>query len=46
LPEGPHRVLLELADPTHKVIDSVNVEFRIPKGTLEASSLLDVRPSR
>jgi hypothetical protein len=27
---GPHRVLIELADPTHRVIDSVSVEFEIP----------------
>lgn len=27
---GPHRVLVELADPTHRVIDSVSVEFVVP----------------
>ena len=32
LPPGPHRVMIELADPTHKVIDSQTVNFEIPKG--------------
>ena len=31
LPPGQHRVLVELADPTHRVIDSQSVEFRIPE---------------
>lgn len=31
---GQHRVLLELADPTHKVITSQTVEFTIPKPTV------------
>ena len=31
LPAGPHRVLIELADPTHKVIDSQLVAFDIPQ---------------
>jgi hypothetical protein len=30
LPPGPHRVLIELADPTHHVIDSQSVSFEIP----------------
>lgn len=30
LPPGPHRVLLELADPTHHVIDSQVVTFEVP----------------
>lgn len=30
LPPGPHKVLLELADPTHKVITSQTVEFVVP----------------
>jgi hypothetical protein len=29
LAAGPHRVLIELADPTHKVIDSKTVSFEI-----------------
>jgi len=33
LPAGPHTVLVELADPTHKVIDSKTVEFVIPERT-------------
>jgi hypothetical protein len=28
---GPHRVLIELADATHKVIDSKTIAFEIPK---------------
>lgn len=28
---GPHRVLVELADPTHRVIDSVTVRFTVPE---------------
>ena len=31
LPPGPHRLLVELADPTHKVVDSSTVEFVIPQ---------------
>jgi hypothetical protein len=27
---GPHRVLVELADPTHKIIDRQTVDFTIP----------------
>jgi len=30
LTSGPHRVLIELADPTHRVIDSKIVRFEIP----------------
>lgn len=30
LPPGPHQVLIELADPTHKVITSETVKFTIP----------------
>ena len=30
LPPGPHKVLFELADPTHRVIDSKTVSFEIP----------------
>jgi len=30
LPPGPHKVLIELADPTHMVIASKTVEFIVP----------------
>jgi hypothetical protein len=30
LPAGPHKLLIELADPTHKVIDSATINFEIP----------------
>jgi hypothetical protein len=30
LTPGPHRVLIELADPVHRVIDSVTTRFQIP----------------
>ena len=30
LPAGPHKVLIELADPTHKVIDRQVVDLVIP----------------
>jgi hypothetical protein len=30
LPPGPHKVLVELADPTHMVIASKTVEFVVP----------------
>jgi hypothetical protein len=30
LAPGPHRVLIELADPTHHVIDRATVSFEIP----------------
>jgi hypothetical protein len=28
---GPHKVLIELADPTHRVITSETVEFVVPE---------------
>jgi hypothetical protein len=31
LAPGPHRILFELADPTHRVIDSKTVQFTIPE---------------
>jgi hypothetical protein len=31
LTPGPHRVLIDLADPTHRVIDSKTVSFEIPQ---------------
>ncbi len=31
LPAGPHKVLVELADPTHKVIDSEVIKLVIPQ---------------
>jgi hypothetical protein len=31
LKPGPHRVLIELADPTHRVIDSKVVSFDLPQ---------------
>jgi hypothetical protein len=31
LTPGPHRVLMELADPTHRVIDREIVNFEIPR---------------
>lgn len=31
LPPGPHAILVELADPTHHVIDSATVRFEIPE---------------
>jgi hypothetical protein len=31
LPAGPHKVLIELADPTHKVIDSKTINLVIPQ---------------
>ena len=30
LPPGAHKVLLELEDPTHKLVDSATVAFEIP----------------
>ena len=33
LTPGPHRVLIELADPTHRVIDSKTVDLEIPQQT-------------
>ena len=31
LPPGPHKVLFELADPTHRVITSQSVTFTVPR---------------
>jgi hypothetical protein len=33
LPPGPHRVLVELADPTHRVLTSQAVAFSVPERT-------------
>ena len=30
LPPGPHKVLVELADPTHRVMGSQMVSFEVP----------------
>jgi hypothetical protein len=30
LPPGPHKILVELADPTHRIIDHTLVAFEIP----------------
>src|SRR5450432_3378964 len=30
LPAGPHKVLIELADPTHKVIDRTTINVQVP----------------
>ena len=30
LESGPHKVLVELADPTHRVIDRTTVSFEVP----------------
>ncbi|MEW9309996.1 DUF6130 family protein [Labrys neptuniae] len=30
LPRGPHKVLVELADPTHRVMGSQTVSFEVP----------------
>lgn len=35
LPAGKHRILLELADPAHHVIDSQSVTFVVPKVKVE-----------
>ena len=31
LPPGPHKLLVELADPTHRVIDGATVHFVVPQ---------------
>jgi hypothetical protein len=30
LPPGPHKLLVELADPTHTVIDRATIDFEVP----------------
>lgn len=43
LPPGPHKVLIELADPTHRVIAAETVNFSVPatasRGAREAPTL-------
>jgi Family of unknown function (DUF6130) len=36
---GPHKVLVELADPTHKVITSERVRFVVPDANAPSSGL-------
>jgi hypothetical protein len=31
LSPGPHQVLVDLADPTHRVVDSATVQFEVPQ---------------
>lgn len=31
LPPGPHKLLIELQDPTHKLIDAVTIRFEVPQ---------------
>lgn len=31
LPPGPHKILLEVADPTHKILTSTTVSFTLPE---------------
>jgi hypothetical protein len=38
LTPGPHRVLIELADPTHRVIDRAVVNLVIPKKEMNAQA--------
>lgn len=38
LPPGQHKVLFELADPTHRVITSKTVRFTVPGTTTKAGS--------
>jgi hypothetical protein len=33
LPPGPHKVLIELVDPTHRTIDQQSVSFTVPEKT-------------
>jgi hypothetical protein len=37
LPPGPHKVLIELADPTHRVITSKTVDFIVPDPKVPAA---------
>jgi hypothetical protein len=36
LPAGPHKLLVELADPTHQVMDRAIIHFEIPSQTTSA----------
>lgn len=38
LPAGPHTLLIELADPTHKVMDSTTITFEVPEQTVTGHS--------
>jgi hypothetical protein len=38
LPPGPHKILLELENPTHKVIDSKTVNFEVPQRPVSHAS--------
>jgi hypothetical protein len=35
LSPGPHMILLEIADPNHKILDSVTVSLTVPPGKKE-----------
>jgi hypothetical protein len=37
LAPGPHQILIELADPTHRVLASRKVTFDVPEGAASAS---------
>lgn len=38
LPVGDHKILVELADPTHRILDRQTVHFRVPVQSLGAGS--------
>ena len=38
LPPGPHKILLELENPTHKVIDTKTINFKIPQRPVSHAS--------
>ena len=41
LTPGTHRVLLEVADPTHKILTSATESFKVPEKTTIGSDMSD-----
>lgn len=44
LPAGPHKVLIELADPTHRVLTREIVAFAIPEKAVSATDPRTAKP--
>jgi hypothetical protein len=41
LTPGPHKILLEVADPTHKILTSTTVSFIVPQKSSTGAPLMD-----
>lgn len=45
LTPGPHKIHLEVADPTHKILTSTTVEFIVPQKSASAPEMAEAHPA-